>query len=332
MSDKAKLGLVSYPAGVGPIELQREFDGAKELMDLAIAPSTLRMYRASWGAFCSWCAQREVDPRRTKPAGLAVYLWWLDDRGLKVGTIQCHYGAVVYFLRKSDPDLWAKKRQHLEASVAMVAIRRKQQHVPRRMRPVMMGAPLDRLLDDIDSKSLLGIRDRALILIGLCGAFRRSEIVSLKVSDLEFGESGLRITLRRSKTDQEGKGYVKGIPFAADSSRCAVRAVREWLRLAQITEGHVFRPLNRHGHIVGEKVTGKLVARVVKKRVESAGIGNARDFAGHSLRSGFVTSAIRARKNIDAVMRQTGHKTIEVLRDYIRYETVFDDNALDGLL
>lgn len=318
-------------APVTAIELAQEVRATAELMDLSLAPATLRAYRHDWSVFETWSAARGASPKKATPIGIAAFLRWLHENGRKAPGIERAYAGVIYHLRREDSDRWMRGRRHEECLSALRAIRRLQQHEPTRKRPVLVGDPLTRLLAATSGGGLTAARDRALILIGLAGAFRRSELVALTVPDLVFEDRGVRILLRRSKTDQEGKGQWKGITRAISSDHCPVIALTKWLERASIVEGFVFRAIDRHENVKAA-LGDSAVARIVKRLVTCAGLGDAKEFAGHSLRSGFVTSAVRAHKSIDVIMKQTGHKNVEVLMGYIRRENVFEDNALEGLL
>ena len=160
------------------------------------------------------------------------------------------------------------------------------------------------------------------------GAFRRSELVSLDVSDLQERADGMLVTLRRSKTDQEGHGYTKAIPFGSDAESCPVLALRAWISAAGITDGPVFRPVDRHGNVAASRLSGKAVALVVKRAAERAGLDSS-SYAGHSLRAGFVTTAAANGASERAIARQTGHSAgSTVLRAYVRHASAFTDNAV----
>jgi integrase len=174
--------------------------------------------------------------------------------------------------------------------------------------------------------NLRGIRDRALLLVGFAGAFRRSELVALDVADVALTPEGLLLTLRRSKTDQEGAGRQVAIPFGSRAETCPVRALRAWLDATAITEGPVFRWVHGRRSVSSMRLTGQSIALVVKKYAAAAGL-NVADFSGHSLRAGFVTSAARAGEPERRIMRQTGHKSIEMVLRYVRQANAFTDNA-----
>ncbi len=171
---------------------------------------------------------------------------------------------------------------------------------------------------------------RALLHMYWSAAFRRAELVSLDVGDVVRGDEGLVVTLRRSKCDQEGRGATKGIPFASLPAVCPVRALARWLEASGIAEGPLFRGIDRHGHLQGERLHPSSVARIVKRCAERAGL-DPEKFAGHSLRAGFATTAAKRGKSLDAIMRQTLHRSERVARSYIRHAKLFDDNAAGGL-
>jgi integrase len=174
--------------------------------------------------------------------------------------------------------------------------------------------------------SLSGQRDRALLLLGFAGAFRRSELVSLTVADVRFTGEGLVVQLKKSKTDQEGEDTRKGIPLGTWPETCPVRALKAWLKAARITEGPIFRPVDRHGHIGAQALSGGAVSAIVKKWAGKAGFDEG-EFSGHSLRAGLATSAASMGVSDRAIAKQTGHKSRRVLERYIREGQLFRDNA-----
>jgi integrase len=177
---------------------------------------------------------------------------------------------------------------------------------------------------------LKGIRDRALLLVGFAGAFRRSELAGLNIEDLEFNSQGLIVYLRRSKTDQEGVGRKVGIPHARGTV-CPVAALRTWLDTAKIDSGRIFRPISRHAQIVGNTLSPHAVSLVVKERAKAAGLDPAK-YSGHSLRAGLVTSAAKAGVSSWKIRQQTGHKSDAMLIRYIRDSQIFVDNAAGAVL
>ena len=177
---------------------------------------------------------------------------------------------------------------------------------------------------------LIGVRDRALILLGFAGAFRRSELVGFDAEDCTFGKDGLTVALRRSKTDQTGEGRKIGIPFGSWPETCPIRTLKLWMEQAAITMGPLFRSINRHGQVQTRRLSGIDVARVVKKLAERAGLDPAK-FAGHSLRAGHATSAAMAGASERSIMNQTGHRSVQMMRRYIRDASLFRENSAGKL-
>jgi integrase len=175
--------------------------------------------------------------------------------------------------------------------------------------------------------NLLGVRDRVLLLIGFCGAFRRSELVALDAADVAVTREGLVVTIRRSKTDQEGEGRKLGIPYASHLETCPVRSLQDWLEKSGITEGPLFRPIDRFGRMASIRLSAAAVGEIVKKYAAAVGL-DATEFAGHSLRSGLATSAAAAGASERSIMRQTGHRSEKMVRRYIRDGSLFRENAV----
>jgi integrase len=185
--------------------------------------------------------------------------------------------------------------------------------------------------------TLHGVRNRALLLLGFSGAFRRSELTGLEIADLSFNRDGITVQLRRSKTDQEGSGRQVAIPYGTNGSTCPVRAVQDWIAGGGIVSGPLFRAVDRHGRVQQERLSDQSVANIVKQSVRAIASARGMDFAaadefssrfaGHSLRAGLATSAAMAGATESSIMRQTGHRRADTVRKYIRLGTLFTDNA-----
>jgi integrase len=210
----------------------------------------------------------------------------------------------------------------------LAGLRRELGIAPVRKKPVLV-ADLKEIVGALPA-SLLGKRDRALLLLGFTGALRRSELIALDVEDLEETREGLIVHIRRSKTDQESEGRKVGIPQGADQATCPVWALEQWLQGAKIESGAVFRVMNRHGQVLPKRLSGEGVAIVVKRAVEMLGYDPGL-FSGHSLRAGLATSAAAAGKGERAIMNQTGHRSVTTVRRYIRDGNLFRENAADGI-
>lgn len=301
-------------------ELATLLDTARSYHDAAKAPATLKAYRNDWACWSSWCERQGCCPLPADPRAVALYI--ADLAGVKaVATIQRRLTSISVEHKAAGHDSPTK------ASVVTATwkgIRRtfgtaQNQKAPARTQEVRaMVATLG------DGPG--GIRDRALLLIGFAGALRRSELVALDVDDVLEREDGLVVTLRRSKTDQEGAGVELGVPFGSDPATCPVRALRRWYEASGIEAGPIFRPVTRHGVIGEARLTDRSVALVVKRTAERAGLDPVQ-FAGHSLRAGLITSAAEAGVQERHIMAQSRHKSVPVMRRYIRGATLFQDNA-----
>ena len=220
----------------------------------SLAPNTLRAYRTGLDAFRDYCAERGVEPLPASPETVAAFLAAQADAGLKVSTLEQRQAAIR----------WAHEANGYESptraklvGAALSGIRRKLGTAPNRKAP----ATVDRLammLAHTDGSTLKGKRDRALLLFGFASAMRRSELVGLDLADLEQTERGLLVTLRRSKTDQEGKGQQRAILFGSKPELCPVLALNAWTEAAGITDGRVLRSVDRHGRI-GESLSTQAV-------------------------------------------------------------------------
>jgi integrase len=183
---------------------------------------------------------------------------------------------------------------------------------------------------DATDTGLIGVRDRALILLGFAGAFRRSEVVGLNLDDCVFGKDGLTVMLRRSKTDQDGSGRKIGIPYGSNPETCPVRVLQAWLEQVAPANGSLFRSINRHGQVQAGRLSPADVARIVKKLAERAGLEAAK-YAGHSLRAGHATTAAIAGASERSIMNQTGHRSVQMVRRYIRDGSLFRENSAGKL-
>jgi site-specific recombinase XerD len=283
------------------------------------ADSTLRGYRSDWRDFEFWCLRHRLQSLPAAPATVAAYLSACADGGkLKAGSIQRRVSAIAAFHQVHGH---ASPTSSAEVRLTVAGIRRTLGVAQEGKAPVLT-ADVAAMLAHVPAK-LLDARDRALLLIGFAGAFRRSELVALNVEDIEFREDGLKVTIRKSKTDQEGAGQVIGI--ACGTKLCPARALREWLAAAQISAGPIFRHVDRHGRI-RERMSPEAVAIVVKRYAAAAGLDPAK-YAGHSLCAGLVTQAAMNSVQELAIMKQTRHKSSDMLRKYIRDASLFRDNA-----
>ena len=326
----APLPLPGFPGGAidlpGGALLGRLVAQAEASFQAARTASTLRAYQHDWLQFRVWCAENGFVPL---PASTqAVILYGTDltkNQGRKWNTLSRRLAAISQLHQQagfeSPTRAWPMKQ-------FLAGLRRELGIAPVRKKPVLV-ADLKEILGGLPD-SLLGKRDRALLLAGFTGALRRSELIALDVRDLEPTREGLVLHIRRGKTDQEGEGRKVGLPRGVDPATCPVAALQQWLAAAQIDSGPVFRVMNRHGKVLLKRLSGEGVAIVVKRTIEKLG-HDPRLFSGHSLRAGLATSAAAAGKGERAIMNQTGHRSVTTVRRYIRDGNLFRENAADGL-
>jgi site-specific recombinase XerD len=284
----------------------------RKYIEAAKATSTQRSYQSHWKDFQSFCGERGYKSLPASSAAVADYMTFLADIGAKMSTIQVKAAAISYIHRTANVD----------NPVRTVAVQETLRGIRRTLGTAQNGKdPIAlhelRELMDVLPDDIRGIRDKALLLIGFAGAFRRSELVELSVSDIAFEKNQIRITIRRSKTDQEGSGMLKVIPMLRDKTVCPVTALKNWLTSAAITDGPVFRPIDRWGNIHKRTMQPQEVARVIKKYAPSAKL-DTQHYAGHSLRAGYVTEAADHDIPLWKIKQQTGHKSDTTVQRYIR--------------
>jgi integrase len=318
---------------------------AEAYIGAARASNTVRGYESDWRHFTAWCARHHAPPLPADPRLVALYLTSLAD-GRRDGTVWIELPRRVTTL---DRRLSAIRHFHRAAGHELDThdpvlrdtwrgIRRTLGNAPRGKAPTV--TEFLRAMVDTLPLSPSGVRDRALLLVGFAGAFRRSELVAIDHAHCARHRDGIIITIPFSKTDQEGHAEEVGLPYGAHPETCPVRALTDWLALAAITHGPVFRPITRHSHIAPTRLTDRGVALVIKRAVAAArdaalargnsALAESLDparYAGHSLRAGFITSAAAAGVSESDIMRQSRHKRGDTLRKYIRHATVFRQNA-----
>jgi site-specific recombinase XerD len=288
------------------------------------AESTIRGYRADWCDFCGWCESHSLCQLPASPETVASYIAECAGR-LKVGSVQRRINSIAEAHKAVGLE---SPTRHPMVTNTMKGIRRTMGTATAQKAPAVTE-DIRAMVDDTDA-GLIGSRDRALVLLGFAGAFRRSELVGLDVEDCSFGKDGLTVTLRRSKTDQEGQGRKIGIPYGSNPETCPVRTVQAWREIAGINGGPLFRSISRHGQVQPRGLSGIDVARVVKKLAEGAGLDPAK-YAGHSLRAGHATSAAIAGASERSIMNQTGHRSVQMVRRYIRDGSLFRENSAGKL-
>ncbi|GGE11943.1 integrase [Marinithermofilum abyssi] len=305
-------------------ELHEVLEKARRYTEQSKAANTTKSYRADWKDFTDWCRERSLNPLPAEPQTIALYLADLADRR-KTSTLQRRISAISQAHQAAGYD--SPTNSYMVRTV-WAGIRRAKGMYQEGKDPV--------LIEDLRSMvnalpdTLTGKRDRALLLVGFGGGFRRSELVAIDKEDIQMLPRGMVIQLRRSKTDQDGRGEKVGIPRGSRPETCPIRALEEWLAESGIDSGPIFRPINRHGQVRNRRLTDRSVALIVKKAAESIGLDPHR-FSGHSLRAGMATSAAMAGKDERSIMKQTRHKSTNMVRKYIRDGELFNQNALSDI-
>jgi site-specific recombinase XerD len=295
---------------------------AQRFVDMATSKSTLKAYKSDFAHFHEWCRAQRLPSLPAKPATVGAYCASMAESGHKISTIIRRLAAIAMLHRDRDfPSPTSLKFPQVGGVIQ--GIKRKKGVRPEQKR-ALTTEELRRMVTALPNTPH-GLRDRALLLVGFAGGFRRSELAAIDFADVKDTDDGLTILIRRSKTDQEGEGRKIGIAYGSDPKTCPVRAYRRWIAAAQITQGPVFRHF--HNRTMGTKaITDRVVALVIKKAAERVGI-DAQSLAGHSLRSGLATTAARHGASEASIMKQTGHRSAAMVRRYIREGSLFHDNA-----
>jgi integrase len=300
--------------------LQLSTEQVQSFLNAARSKNTVRGYLSSFKQFEAWCIASGWSPLPASPESIVRYISAQAGR-LKAATLAHHLFAIAKAHR--DAGFPSPIRDNQVIADALKGIRRVYGSAIAQKSPVLTD-DLRMMLRYIPN-NLQGLRDRALLTVGFLGAFRRSELVALQAADVQFTPDGLLINLRRSKTDQLGEGRKIAIPHGKHEQTDAVRALQMWLSAAGITEGPIFRQV-RAKRVYAEQLTPQSVGLLVKKYVGLASMNNS-NFSGHSLRAGFVTSAARNGVPERVIMRQTGHKSVEMVLRYVRNANAFTENA-----
>lgn len=281
------------------------------------APATRRAHKSDWSGFLRWCTAEGRQPLPASPETVAEYLA-AHGASHKPATLRRWLATIS--VAHDAAGLPTPTKDVLVRSV-LAGIRRTRGVAPNKKDPLIVS-DLRRVLTALPTTTT-GLRDRAVIGIGFAGSMRRSEVSGLDVTDVAFEAGGMTLTIRRSKTDQEALGREIGVPFGHDPDTCPVRALVTWLTAAEITSGPIFRGVGRYGTVSRRRLCDRSVADIVKGAVTRVGL-DSRRFAGHSLRSGFATSAARAGLEPAEIALQTGHRDLRVLDGYIHHARVLD--------
>ena len=293
------------------------------------AANTIRAYKSDFKDFGLFCVQNGFKNLPSEPKIVSLYLTNLSTKEIKLSTIKRRLVSIGVIHKMNGHYLDTKHPIIIEN---LMGIKRRKGIVQKGKKPILIN-DLTKIVDVINKEKIEDIkkfRDKSIILIGFAGGFRRNEIVSLDFEDLEFVFEGLKINVKRSKTDQFGAGLTKGLPYFENKLYCPVTTIKRWINVSKIKDGPPFRRFAKGSKLLENRLTDQTVALIIKQYLNIAGI-NSENYSGHSLRSGFATSAAEAGADERSIMAMTGHKSTEMVRRYIKEANLFKNNALSKI-
>ena len=293
------------------------------------ANNTIRAYKSDFHDFELFCIQNGFKSLPSEPKIISLYLTSLSSKDIKMSTLKRRLVSIGVIHKLKGHYLDTKHPLIIEN---IMGIKRRKGSAQNGKKPLLINnlKALIKAINRSDSNPIIKFRDRTIVLIGFSGGFRRNEIVSLNFDDVEFVNEGMKITLRRSKTDQYGEGFLKGVPYFDNPVYCPVISMQNWLKISQINSGPLFRRFSKGAKLTEMRLTDQSVALIIKKYLQLAGIDN-KNYSGHSLRSGFATSAADSGAEERSIMAMTGHKSTEMVRRYIKEANLFKNNALNKI-
>tara|TARA_B100000965_G_scaffold405093_1_gene437834 strand:- start:189 stop:1145 length:957 start_codon:yes stop_codon:yes gene_type:complete len=293
------------------------------------ALNTVRAYKSDFKDFGLFCVQNGFKNLPSDPKIVSLYLTHLFTKDVKLSTIKRRLVSIGVIHRMKGHYLDTKHPVIVEN---LLGIKRRKGSVQTGKKPLLINN-LRKILKAIDEekvKDIKKLRDKSIILVGFSGGFRRNEIVSLDYEDLDFVYEGLKITIKRSKTDQFGEGSIKALPYSNDNIYCPVTTLQRWLNISKISKGAVFRRFSKGSKLTNRRLTDQSVALIIKNYLNICGI-DSKNYSGHSLRSGFATTAAESGVEERSIMSMTGHKSPEMVRRYIKEANLFKNNPLDKI-
>jgi len=278
--------------------------------------NTLRAYQSDYKDFSLFCSKNGFQPMPTQPKILALYITHLSAFS-KYSTLKRRLASISILHKIKGHYIDAKHPIIMEN---LMGIKRTNGSNQKGKKPLLINdlKLLIKAIDESKEKDVRKIRDKALILVGFSGGFRRSELVDLEYEDIEFVSEGVKIFVKRSKTDQSGEGMTKAIPYFDNEDFCPVKTLKSWFELVNFKNSKIFN------------ISDKSVALIIKKYANYAGL-DSQKYAGHSLRSGFATSTAESGAEERSIMAMTGHKSTEMVRRYIKEANLFKNNALNKI-
>jgi len=293
------------------------------------ANNTVRAYKSDFNDFGLFCTQNGFKSLPSEPKVVSLYLTYLSTKDAKMSTLKRRLVSIGVIHRLKGHYLDTKHPSIIEN---IMGIKRRKGSIQKGKKPLLINnlKKLINVIDQENNQDIKKLRDRSIILIGFSGGFRRNEIVSLDYNDLDFVEEGLKIQIRRSKTDQFGEGLVKALPYFDSSKYCPVISLKNWIEISKIESGPLFRRFVKGSKLSENRLTDQTVALLIKEYLKLAGI-DSKNYSGHSLRSGFATSAAESGAEERSIMTMTGHKSAEMVRRYIKEANLFKNNALNKI-
>ena len=297
-------------------------------LKISKANNTLRAYKSDFNDFRIFCARHGFSSLPSEPKIVSLYLTHLSKTS-KISTLRRRLVSISMVHKLKGHYLDTKHPIIIEN---FMGIRRTKGSFQKGKKPILINhlKLIINAINEQKNEDIKKLRDKSIILVGFGGGFRRTELISINYEDLEFVPEGLKITIRKSKTDQFGEGMIKALPYFTNEKYCPVISLKNWLEISKIKSGPIFRRFSKGSFLKEERLTDQSVVLLIKKYLNLAGIDNT-NFAGHSLRSGFASVAAESGADERSIMTMTGHKSTQMVRRYIREANLFKDNALNKI-
>jgi len=293
------------------------------------ANNTIRAYKSDFHDFGLFCVKNGFKSMPTDPKTVSLYLTYLATKDNKISTIKRRIVSIGVVHKMKGHYLDTKHPAIVEN---LLGIKRRKGVKQKSKKPLLINdlKKIINVIDEENSSEIKIARDRSIILLGFGGGFRRNELVSLDYEDLDFVNEGIKINIKKSKTDQFGEGSIKALPYFDNPHYCPVKSIQSWIKISKINKGAIFRKFHKGIKLSNIRLSDQSVALLIKYYLNLAGIDN-KNYSGHSLRSGFATSAAEAGAEERSIMNMTGHKSTEMVRRYIKEANLFKNNALNKI-
>ena len=293
------------------------------------AINTVRAYKSDFNNFGLFCAKNGFKFLQTEPKIVSLYLTHLSTKNIKISTLKRRLVSIGVVHKLKGHYLDTKHPSIIEN---IMGIKRRKGSIQKAKKPILINdlKQIINVIDNQNNEEIKKLRDRTIILVGFSGGFRRNEITSLNYEDLDFVKEGVKINIKKSKTDQFGEGLLKGIPYFDNLQYCPVISLKKWIDVSNIYSGPLFRRFTKGSSLSVNRLSDQTVALLIKEYTKLAGIDN-KNYSGHSLRSGFATSAAESGVEERNIMAMTGHKSSEMVRRYIKEANLFKNNALNKI-